>query len=59
MLELDGGHHNDLQAVFADEERTRRLEMAGYRVIRFWNNDVERNLEGVLESITQALRADG
>jgi very-short-patch-repair endonuclease len=58
VIELDGGHHNDPQAVVADEERTRRLEMAGYRVLRFWNNEIEGNLAGVLESIAQALETE-
>ena len=31
-----------------DSSRTRRLEQEGFRVIRFWNNDVVMNLEGVL-----------
>ena len=55
VVELDGGQHNYSQAVEADDERTRRLEKAGFRVLRFWNNDVEGNLAGVLESIAQAL----
>ena len=59
VIELDGGQHYYPQAVAADEERTRRIKTAGFKVIRFWNNDVVGNLEGVLESITHALRDDG
>jgi len=59
VVELDGGHHNDVETSAADQERTRRLEMAGFRVLRFWNNDVKDNLVGVVESIAQALREDG
>ena len=59
VVELDGGHHNDLQTAVADEERTRQIERSGYRVLRFWNNDVEGNLAGVVESIARALRAEG
>ena len=49
VIEIDGGHH--ATTVEADEERTRDLNARGYRVIRFWNNDVSGNLEGVLETI--------
>ena len=59
VVELDGGQHNYPQVAVADEERTRQIERSGYRVLRFWNNDVEGNLAGVLETIVQALRADG
>ena len=59
VVELDGGHHNESQATAADEEGTRLLEMDGFRVLRFWNNDVEDNLAGVLGSISRALSADG
>ncbi|WP_282184084.1 endonuclease domain-containing protein [Azospirillum brasilense] len=55
VIELDGGQHAD-QAPY-DERRTRMLEQAGFRVLRFWNNDVNDNLEGVLETIRTALSA--
>ncbi len=53
IVELDGGQH----AVRAqqDEQRTRILEAMGYLVLRFWNNDVIQNTEGVLEAINEAL----
>jgi very-short-patch-repair endonuclease len=52
-IELDGGQH----AQQADEDAARTLEIGrrGYRVIRFWNNDVMHNLAGVLEIIRQEL----
>jgi len=52
-VEIDGGQHAIQQD--ADAKRTRWLEGEGYRVIRFWNNDVLGNLDGVLESIRRAL----
>jgi len=55
ILELDGGQHTMREA--ADEARTEWLEARGYRVLRFWNNDVLQNSEGVLVRIGQALRA--
>jgi len=53
VIELDGGQH-DWQQV-ADQSRTRIIEAAGYRVLRFWNNDVLANLDGVLQQIQCAL----
>jgi len=54
VVELDGSQHGE--AVEADAERTRYLESKGYRVLRFWNNEVAGNLDGVLRSIELALR---
>lgn len=51
IIELDGGHHNEDVYKKKDDERTKFLEMKGYTVLRFWNNDVMDNLEGVLEQI--------
>jgi very-short-patch-repair endonuclease len=51
VIELDGGQH-DWQHQ-SDALRTRRIEAMGY--LRFWNNDVLGNLEGVLNEIQRAL----
>jgi very-short-patch-repair endonuclease len=53
IIEVDGGQHAD--AVPYDETRTAFLERNGYRVIRFWNNDVLTNLDGVLTMVGNAL----
>ena len=53
IVELDGGQHG-LQ-IEKDAARTKALEAAGYTVIRFWNNDVLANTEGVLETIQLAV----
>jgi len=53
VIEIDGGQHA-LQPV-KDEARTRRLQDDGYRVLRFWNNEVLLNVEGVLEEIRRAI----
>ncbi|MGH6767750.1 MAG: endonuclease domain-containing protein [Xanthobacteraceae bacterium] len=53
VVELDGGQHGLRTA--ADAERTRVIEADGYRVLRFWNNDVLGNIDGVLEEIQRAL----
>ena len=52
IIEVDGGQHNESTA---DGVRDRRLIEEGYRVIRFWNNDVLGNIDGVLITIQTAL----
>jgi very-short-patch-repair endonuclease len=39
----------------ADQRRTAYLEQCGYKVLRFWNNEVPSNLDGVLERIASCL----
>ena len=53
VIELDGGQHSD--AFEYDTTRTRYLEARGYRVLRFWNNDVMKNIDGVVRKIEEAL----
>jgi very-short-patch-repair endonuclease len=55
IVELDGGQHADSAR---DASRTAFLEAEGYRVIRFWNNEVLGNVDGVLTVIAQALKAE-
>jgi very-short-patch-repair endonuclease len=52
VIEVDGGQHN---VSAADAVRDRYLTEEGYRVLRFWNNDVLGNLEGVLITIQAEL----
>ena len=54
IIELDGGQH--AVTTEADAGRTRILEAMGYLVLRFWNNDVMKNIDGVLEAINAALQ---
>ncbi len=56
VVELDGGQHNDEEALEKDNERTTWLEDKGYKVLRFWNNEVLTNIEGVLEKIGETLQ---
>ena len=55
VIELDGGQHGD--AISYDAARTKFLEARGYRVLRFWNNDVMENIEGVVREIEEALQS--
>ena len=54
VIEVDGGQQAEAQAR-RDEVRTKFLEKEGFRVLRFWNNEVLGNIEGVLVSIQRAL----
>jgi adenine-specific DNA-methyltransferase len=54
-VELDGGQHNEPDERARDAKRTAFLEKQGIRVLRFWNNDVLQNTEGVLQAIYDAL----
>src|SRR5712692_3385597 len=48
IVEADGGQHADNEA---DRRRTALLESEGWRVLRFWNNDILANTEGVIEAV--------
>lgn len=52
-IEVDGGQHTEQQAY--DDERTMWLKAQAWNVLRFWNNDVLQNIEGVLQVIETAL----
>ncbi len=56
IIELDGSHH--LEQAEYDEGRTRFLESKGYKVLRFWNNDVMKNIDSVLTVVWDTLRDD-
>ena len=53
IIELDGGQHS--AALAHDQARTLALEAAGFRVLRFWNNQVFQETEAVVETIIAAL----
>jgi len=55
IVEIDGGQHSEGTVRERDEERTKWLEEGGYRVLRFWNNEVLERVEGVLERIRDTL----
>ena len=52
VIEVDGGQHCESRR---DQSRTDFIEAQGFRVIRFWNNEVLENIEGVLLTIAQAM----
>ncbi|MBN8969297.1 MAG: endonuclease domain-containing protein [Rhizobiales bacterium] len=53
VIELDGGQH--AVQTSQDAGRTQTLSAMGYLVLRFWNNDVLTNIDGVLETILSTL----
>lgn len=53
VIELDGSQH--LEQEEYDEERTKYLESLGYKVIRFWNNDVMKDIDSVVLAILHAI----
>ncbi len=55
ILELDGSHHSADEQADHDGRRDAAFAQAGFHVVRIWNTDVDRNLEGVMEAILQAL----
>ncbi|MCH8861283.1 MAG: endonuclease domain-containing protein, partial [Proteobacteria bacterium] len=54
IVEVDGGQHADSTA---DVRRTAYLEAQDFRVIRFWNNEILQNLDGVLQSIAMKVES--
>ena len=55
VIEVDGGQHAEQAA--HDAERTRKLQINGYRVLRFWDNDVLLRTDAVLEEILRHLNS--
>ncbi|HEX8827835.1 MAG TPA: DUF559 domain-containing protein, partial [Xanthobacteraceae bacterium] len=57
VIEIDGGQHGQVGQFKRDLKRDAYLRRNGYRVLRFWNNDVRENIEGVLSRICEALKS--
>lgn len=55
IVEIDGSQHNDIKKIEEDEHRTQWLESKGYRVLRFWNNEVLSNTDSIFLAICDAL----
>lgn len=53
IIEIDGGQHNEKQNIEYDKIRTEYLTSEGYRVIRFWNNDIDNNIDGVYKKLKE------
>jgi very-short-patch-repair endonuclease len=57
IIELDGGQHGEDREQAYDVKRTQELNKHGYQVVRFWNNEVLENIEGVLSKIALTINA--
>jgi len=55
IIEIDGSQHAAPDGVARDMTRTQWLAAEGYTVLRFWNNEINGNIEGVLTAIYAAL----
>ena len=53
VIELDGGQHSETPEY--DRKRTAYIENLGFTVVRFWNNEVMGNIDGVMEVLRQRL----
>jgi very-short-patch-repair endonuclease len=56
VIELDGSQH--LEQEEYDAERTEYLESRGFKVIHFWNNDVMKDIDGVIRAIMQVMESE-
>jgi adenine-specific DNA-methyltransferase len=57
VIEPDGGHHADYEQIISDVQRTQWLESRGYEVLRFWNKDVLKTPDIVIETIHRMLES--
>ena len=53
IIEIDGGQHNEIKNIQYDNKRTEYLISEGYKVLRFWNNDIDKNIVGVYEKLKE------
>ena len=55
VVELDGDQHDTIQQMNHDQSRTTILEKEGVKVLRYWNNEVLQNTDGILNDILEEL----
>ena len=56
IVELDGFQHGEEEGLARDARRTAALEAGGWRVLRFWNRQINEEFEGVLYAVECALK---
>jgi very-short-patch-repair endonuclease len=56
VIEADGGQHGLSNGARSDRVRDDFLRSQGFRVVRFWNSEIDQNLDGVMEAIVNALK---
>ncbi|MEK7212032.1 MAG: endonuclease domain-containing protein [Patescibacteria group bacterium] len=55
-VELDGGQHSETPRAEYDTKRTEYLQSKNIKVLRFWNNDVLKNMEGVIIKLQEEIK---
>ena len=55
-VELDGGRHSEKEQADHDVKRTEYLESKNIKVLRFWNNDISRNMEGAIMKLQEEIK---
>ena len=53
VIEIDGGQHNLSENTEYDRNRTEYLNSEGYTILRFWNNEIDNNIEGVYQRLKE------
>ena len=56
VIEIDGGQHNQKSDIEYDNARTNYLNSRGYKVIRFWNNEIDNDLTGVFYKLKEIFK---
>jgi very-short-patch-repair endonuclease len=56
IIEVDGGQHNDGVQLLRDQKRDAHFRRAGFEVLRFWNRDIDFEMDGVMDHILAVLR---
>jgi very-short-patch-repair endonuclease len=56
VIEADGGQHGMPEDARSDQARDAFLQSQGFRVLRFWNTEIDGNLVGVMESVLSTLK---
>ncbi len=57
IIEIDGGQHNDPEQRAYDEKRTAYLNQLGYKVVRFWNNEIALQFDAVMDQLFDYMKS--
>lgn len=58
VIEVDGGQHQQDEQALKDSRRTEKMQADGFKVVRFWDNDVLRNTDEVIQTVRSELLED-
>lgn len=56
VIEVDGGHHTELKQADYDKTRTKYFNFLGINVVRYWNNDILENIDGVVDDLLEKIK---